>query len=257
MPKKSLGQNFLRDDNIARKIVDSLEIVPQDIILEIGPGFGKLTKFILDKTHHYIGVELDNRLALHLENQFGNRDGFTLIHDDFLKLDLSQFTATGSVLKIVGNIPYHITSPIIFRAIQQRRVLHSMTLMLQKEVAKRVVSTHKTKLYGILSVMSQAFSVPELLFPVSRHVFYPKPKIESAVVCWKFINRIDYGIDDEASFIRMVKSIFNQRRKVLRNSLKQYCPENKIRSLEAHFVQSRPEELSVAELVALWKKLNE
>lgn len=252
-PKKSLGQNFLKDENIAAKIVGALKLTHHDRVIEIGPGYGMLTKLILPKIKYYIGVELDDRLALYLKERFGGNNRFTIIHNDFLKLDLSQITHGRSPVKIVGNIPYHITSPVIFKIIEHRRKFETMILMVQKEVAQRIVAQPHTKEYGILSILSQTFSVPKILFLVSRHVFFPKPKIESAVVQWHFKQGVDYGIEDEKSYMRMIKLIFNQRRKMLRNSLKLFCTKFSESHLNEKLLKSRPQDLSIKELVMLWK----
>lgn len=254
-PKKSLGQNFLKDGNIVAKIVNSLDPGHQDTVVEIGPGYGQLTGLIVPQVQHYIGVELDDRLVNYLQDKFGSEPGFNLIHADFLKLDFSQFNQGNKPFKLVGNVPYHITSPIIFKVIESRHFFQTMTLMIQKEVAQRIVATHGTKQYGILAVLCQTFSEVKILFNVSRHVFTPKPKVESAVVQWRFTGEIDYGIDDEQSFMRMVKLVFNQRRKQLRNSLKLFSsslPEN---VPDEKILKSRPEDLSIKELVELWRSI--
>ena len=255
-PKKSLGQNFLQDENIARKIVDSLNLEHQDTVIEIGPGYGVLTKLILPEVQHYIGVELDDHLARYLQKKFEGEPGFTLIHADFLELELFRFQSIKTPVKVAGNIPYHITSPVIFKIIEHRHHFQTMTLMVQREVARRIVARHGTKDYGILSVLSQTFSKPKSLFNVSKHVFSPKPKVESAVVQWNFTDSFDSIVDDEKSYMRMVKVIFGQRRKILRNSLKLFrtpLPENR---LSENLLKSRPEDLSINELVILWQLIS-
>ena len=256
-PKKSLGQNFLRDANITTKIVDTLELSPEDTVIEIGPGYGQLTEQILPRVQRYVGIELDNHLAPHLQTRFGANDRFTLIHGDFWKFDLSAFVDETQPIKLVGNVPYHITSPIIFKIIDERRYVETMTLMIQKEVAQRIVGVPRTKDYGILSVLSQAFSVPEIRFNVSRHVFKPKPRVESAVVQWRFAGFSEYAIADEKAFMRMVKLIFGQRRKMLRNSLKLVTSDVGSLDLEESLLKSRPEDLSVTELIGLWTRISE
>jgi len=252
-PKKSLGQNFLRDANIARKIINALDLRESDWVLEIGPGHGALTRLIQPKVKRYIGVELDDHLAEQLRNEFNAKPNFELHHTDFLSIDFSRLLAPDFKTKIVGNIPYHLTSGVIFKVIEQRHFFENMTLMIQQEVAERVVAAPGSKLFGILSVLSQTFSLPTLLFTVSRHVFYPKPKVTSAVVQWQFENALYRLLDDEAGFMLMVKKLFQQRRKMLRTSLKYFYGNLPGLSGLPLDLSRRPEDLSIDEFLELWK----
>lgn len=252
-PKKSLGQNFLQDPNIARKIVAALNLNPPDVVLEIGPGYGALTRIIRPQVKHYFGVELDDALAEKLRDEFYSDSGFTLFHEDFLTLDFSKIVKPDFQLKVVGNIPYHITSSVIFKVIEQRHFFKTMTLMIQREVAQRVVAAPGGKDFGILAVLSQTFSAPKLLFPVSHHVFFPKPKVTSAVVQWEFNQLNHYVIDDEAGFMRMVKNLFQFRRKMLRNSLKNFYPRSIFGAPLPVDLHLRPEDLSIGEFIQLWE----
>ncbi len=253
-PKKSLGQNFLVDQNVARKIVASLDLQPDDIILEIGPGHGALTQNIVPHVNRYIGVELDRNLAQKLTEEYGARDNFHLFNQDFLEFDFAQISQADEKIKIVGNIPYQITSGVIFKVIQHRSFFHQMTLMIQKEVAQRVVANSGSKAFGILAVLSQTFARPELLFSVSHHVFYPKPKVTSAMVQWDFRSDANRIVEDEAGYIQMIKNLFQTRRKMLRNNLKKcYGEEITAKSEFILDLSRRPEQLSIDEFRQLWQ----
>jgi 16S rRNA (adenine1518-N6/adenine1519-N6)-dimethyltransferase len=252
IPKKSLGQNFLVDQNIARKIVAALELQPDDRVLEIGPGCGALTPFILPRVETYLGVELDRALVQRLQAGFGNEPGFHLILDDFLKIDFATALPTVKKTKIVGNIPYHITSGVIFKVIEQRQFFKNMTLMIQLEVAERIVSAPGSKLFGILSVLSQTFAVPKLLFTVSPKVFFPRPKVTSAVVQWDFSNPVRYNVADETGFMRFVKNLFQFRRKMLRKSLRHFYGEELDFTAAQIDLSRRPESLEISEFISLW-----
>lgn len=252
-PKKSLGQNFLVDQNISRKIVDSLNLEPDDTILEIGPGYGALTQIILPQVKRYIGVELDRNLAQKLIEEYGSRENFRLFNQDFLEFDFAQIVQPGEKLKIVGNIPYQITSGVIFKVIKNRSYFHQMTLMIQKEVAERVVATPESKAFGILAVLSQTFARPQHLFTVSHHVFYPKPKVTSAVVQYDLDPDTNEKVGDEAGYIQMIKNLFQTRRKMLRNNIKHHYGEQLVAKLEVKLdLSRRPEQLSIDEFRQLW-----
>ena len=229
--RKSLGQNFLHDENIARKIINAIAPEPGDRIVEIGPGFGVLTKHLLDAGCEVMAIEIDRRLVEELQKRFCDYANFHLQHADFRHVnlaDLVQKPSDKSRLRIVGNIPYHITSSIVFAAIRQHHLIRDLLLMVQKEVAERIVALPGSKSHGLLSVLSQTYSEPAVLFYVSQHVFVPKPEVQSAVIHWNFLRpRPVLPVDDEF-FITLVKHGFNQRRKTLRNALKKLLPANAI-----------------------------
>jgi 16S rRNA (adenine1518-N6/adenine1519-N6)-dimethyltransferase len=243
---KSLGQHFLVDPNIADKIVRSLELCQTDYVLEIGPGQGSLTRFIIPKVAKLIAVELDKQLASLLHSKYGGTANFELINTDFLSLEIDSLMDKGRRLRIVGNIPYNISSPVIFKVLDSRYLLRDMTLMLQREVAQRLVAKPGTKDYGILSVMNQVYAHVHILFNVSRSVFSPVPKVDSAVVHWTFGTDYSDKIKDHDFFRQLVRTAFAQRRKMLRNSLKNLlvdvanCPVS---------LDRRPEQLSICEWV--------
>ncbi len=250
-PRKSLGQNFLVDENIARKIILKLNPNPQDVILEIGPGYGVLTKYLFPKIKKVIAVEIDRKLTQTLNAQYGQINNFDLITADFLKIDLGQYINGTDRFRIMGNIPYHITSPVIFKIFKIRDSVHDMILMIQKEVAQRIVANPGCKEYGILSVFSQLFSHPQILFHVSRNVFIPKPDVDSSVIRWDFSKKQKLHVKSEARFDRLIHVVFQQRRKMLRKSLKS-SPEfaDKLHDL-TYNLERRPEELKPEEFVEL------
>jgi 16S rRNA (adenine1518-N6/adenine1519-N6)-dimethyltransferase len=249
-PKQSLGQNFLVDGNIARKIISAIDVKPDEAIIEIGPGKGALTKYLIELTDNFFAVEIDRRACEYLMSEYGDR--LRILNGDFLEIDLQEISNNyHRKIRLVGNIPYHITSPILFKVMEHRAVVQDMTIMVQWEVAKRIVAKPKTKEYGILSVLCQFYAMPELLFKVSPSCFYPKPKVTSAVVRLDFVHSPHYQVTDENVFVQVVKSTFGKRRKTLRNGLKalKYQGFN-IEALDFN-LNLRPEELSVADFVTL------
>jgi len=249
-PKKSLGQNFLIDENIARKIVQLLAPQPDDFIVEIGPGFGVLTKYLVPSGCRYLGIEIDQRLVPFLQKEYAAFPRAEILHADFRKVNLAEL-AEGKKLRLVGNIPYHITSSLVFAAFAQNNILRDMMLTVQKEVAARIVADPQTggKDYGILSVISQTFAQTEILFTMSKHVFRPRPEVDSAVVRWIFQPPPE-NLPDADFYVRMVKAVFGQRRKTLRRSLAAFLG-HEISVAAPVDLQRRPENLSVRELIQL------
>ncbi|MBX2991670.1 MAG: 16S rRNA (adenine(1518)-N(6)/adenine(1519)-N(6))-dimethyltransferase RsmA [Bacteroidetes bacterium] len=254
-PKQSLGQNFLRDENIARKIVGSMNIQPGDLVLEIGPGEGALTKYLAQQTNGLIAVDLDRRAVDHMHGLFPGGE-VEILHQDFLESDFGGILRkrTAAQLRIIGNIPYNITSPILFHILDHRQHVGDATLMMQKEVAKRLVAKPGTKDYGILAVFCQLFADVELLFDVSAKCFFPPPKVTSSVVRMKMLGAPRYPVNDEVFFRKMVRSIFGKRRKTLRNSLGYFL--DPLPHLPERFdLTRRPENLSLRELAELGNML--
>lgn len=216
-PIKRFGQNYLRDENIIGKIISEISPKSNDLIIEIGPGEGALTSNLLEKTAKLIAVEIDKRNIEVLTTKFPK---LNLISGDFLELDLNAiFNKYGKKLRIVGNIPYNITSPIIFTMIENKEIIYDSVLMVQHEVAQRITAKSGGKEYGILSVITQNFADVNLCFKVSPNVFYPRPKVYSAVIHLFFKENFNEIKDDEI-FIKIVKTAFGNRRKMLYNSLK-------------------------------------
>lgn len=256
-PKKFLGQNFLVDKNIAKKIISSLEISKEDNILEIGPGQGALTIFLVDQESNYSAVELDKGIFEKLKEEYGDR--INLIHNDFLKLDRKDFLGLikgGGKLKIIGNIPYNITTEILFRIFEMREFVSEAVLMMQKEVAQRLTSKPNTKEYGILAVQTGLYSKVKILFNVPPTAFFPKPRVDSSVVKL-ILKEQNMVLNNEDLFKKIVRQSFGQRRKVLSNSLKKFFEENRIEKKGIEFdLSRRPESLTTDEFIELSNKVN-
>lgn len=253
-PKKSLGQNFLTDVNIAQKIVREFGAAESDVVVEIGPGEGALTRLLIASGVRPIAVELDPRAAERVRSTFG--EGVQVVESDILKTDLGAIAAKmgAGKIRVLGNIPYYITSPILFHLFEHRQVLSDAMVMMQREVADRLVARPRTKEYGILSVMTQTYAVPRRLFDVGPRCFFPPPKITSSVVALRFAD-IEGIAGIEEPHRTIVRAAFNQRRKTLRNSLAQLLPTQEER--ETVFTEAainggaRAEELAPAEFIRL------
>lgn len=215
-PLKRFGQNYLKDQNILKKIADRINPLPDDFILEIGPGNGELTEFMCDKSKDYYAVEIDTRVIEDLQKRFSS---LKIIQADFLKLDLKTLEKPEQKkIRIIGNIPYNLTSPIIFKLIDNIEIVSDALLMVQYEVAKRMTADKGAKDYGILAVLLKYFSTTELCFKVSPNVFYPRPKVNSAVVQIR-VKEKNLNNEYQQTFINVVKACFRNRRKTLKNSL--------------------------------------
>jgi 16S rRNA (adenine1518-N6/adenine1519-N6)-dimethyltransferase len=238
-PKKSLGQHFLKDEDIALQIVNSLPAGAVNV-LEIGPGMGVLTKHLIEnKEINFSVVEIDRESVSYLQTHFPTLNG-RILAEDFLKVDLLQHYP--SSLTIIGNFPYNISSQILFKVLENKEIVTNVVGMFQKEVAERVASKPGNKQYGILSVLLQAFYDIEYLFTVEPHCFYPPPKVRSGVI--SISRNPDKQLHcDERLFKQVVKTAFNQRRKTLRNSLKSFSftPD----FLANDIFNKRPEQIGV------------
>jgi 16S rRNA (adenine1518-N6/adenine1519-N6)-dimethyltransferase len=244
--KKHLGQHFLNDENIARKIADTLSLQGYNKVLEIGPGMGVLTKYLLDKPIDTYVIEIDTESVEYLKSHYLKLSN-KIISKDFLKYDLKEVFGN-EPFAIIGNFPYNISSQIVFRALDFREQVVEFSGMFQKEVAERICEKKGSKTYGILSVLVQAFYDAEYLFTVSENVFTPPPKVKSGVL--KLTRKENYHLPcDEKLFFNVVKTAFNQRRKTLRNSLKPIgIPEDK---KEDKIFDLRPEQLSVEDFIEI------
>lgn len=244
--KKSLGQHFLHDENICKKIVTALTLAPEMNLLEIGPGGGALTKYLLEeKNIHYKAIEIDQEKIDYLQHHYPFIIG-NIIHSDILKAAI-PFEMNFSV---VGNFPYNISSPIMFKMLDWETQVDEVIGMFQKEVALRIAEKPGSKLYGILSVLMQAFFQVNYLFDVHENCFTPPPKVKSGVV--RFTNlRNPYHIGDKKKFIQLIKAAFNQRRKTLRNSWKGTLPPE---MLGLEIMNKRAEQLSVADFVNIYNQ---
>ncbi|MET2985877.1 16S rRNA (adenine(1518)-N(6)/adenine(1519)-N(6))-dimethyltransferase RsmA [Aureibaculum conchae] len=248
--KKHLGQHFLKDENIAKKIADTLTETKYDTVLEIGPGMGVLTKYLLQKDLTTYVIEIDSESVEYLEAHYLNLAS-RIISKDFLKTDISTLFAD-TQFAIIGNFPYNISSQIVFKTLENRNQIPELCGMFQKEVAQRIAEKPGSKAYGILSVLTQAFYDAEYLFTVPPSVFNPSPKVDSGVI--RLIRKENYALPvDEKLFFKVVKTAFNQRRKTIRNSLKSLNLSDKLR--EDTIFAKRPEQLSVQEFINLTKSI--
>lgn len=242
--KKKFGQHFLLDKNIASKIAESLTLsnIKYKTLLEIGPGNGNLTEFLLNKKDIdlYL-VEIDNELIQQLRGRFSLPEN-RIINNDFLKLSIRDLF--DQQIGIIGNFPYNISSQILIKVIENKDKIPELIGMFQKEVAERICSLPGNKIYGIISVFVQAFYNVEYLFSVSKNVFRPRPKVESGVI--RLVRKDNFSLDcNEKLFFQIVKQAFNQRRKILKNSLEVY--RKYFSKIEVEILGRRPEELSVSD----------
>ncbi|MBR9758607.1 MAG: 16S rRNA (adenine(1518)-N(6)/adenine(1519)-N(6))-dimethyltransferase RsmA [Algicola sp.] len=244
--KKHLGQHFLNDENIAKKIADTLSLEGYKNVLEIGPGMGVLTKYLLKKNITTYVIEIDTESVAYLKNNYLNLAN-RVIEQDFLKYDITK-VFNDQPFAIIGNFPYNISSQIVFKMLDMRDQIPEFSGMFQKEVAQRICEKAGSKTYGILSVLVQAFYNATYLFTVPPTVFNPPPKVDSGVLILK--RKPDYTLPcNEKLFFRVVKQAFQQRRKTLRNSLKTF---NLNDNLKANAIfGKRPEQLSVQEFIML------
>ena len=252
-PLKKFSQNFLQNKYYAEKIVDSLICRENDIILEIGAGKGVLTELLIQKKYKKLSVvEIDQRLAKLLEEKFST--DLTVIQDSILNVSFEQL-AEDDRIKIIGNIPYNITSDIIFKIIDNYKYIKGAVLMVQKEVANRLVAETKTKDYGILTIFVGFHSKVQRLFNVNRENFYPVPNVDSSVVCLDFdiLQNITF---DFRLFKKIVRTGFTSRRKMLRNSLKKLLILNDIDEISSISLDRRPEELSIEDFKILTNEIS-
>ncbi|HPK53526.1 MAG TPA: 16S rRNA (adenine(1518)-N(6)/adenine(1519)-N(6))-dimethyltransferase RsmA [Smithellaceae bacterium] len=220
-PRKKLSQSFLLDQNIIRKIAAAAGITETDIVVEIGAGIGVLTAILAPACRKLIAVELDEKLVEVLQEKLAGYDNAEIYSGDILKYDFNILSSSyNSKIKVIGNIPYGISSPLIFCLLTFRPVINEFILMLQKEVIDRLIADPGNKTYGIPSVLVQMFASVEKLFDVPAGCFYPRPKVESAVMRGTFRNKPQIELTDEGLFTRLVKASFAQRRKMLINNLK-------------------------------------
>ena len=248
-PKKNLGQHFLPDLNVAKRIADTVDTCPNIPILEIGPGMGVLTQYLVEKHRDVKAVEIDKESVAYLN------EAFPILHDnivgaDFLQMNLEDIFS-GKQFVLTGNYPYDISSQIFFKMLDNRDLIPCCTGMIQREVALRIAAQPGNKTYGILSVLIQAWYDVEYLFTVDEDVFNPPPKVKSAVIRMTR-NNVSKLNCDEILFKRLVKTVFNQRRKMLRVSLRQMIP-NKVHKnfYEQDVMTKRPEQLTIAQFVEL------
>ena len=250
-PKKFLGQHFLKDLSIAKDIADTVDECPGLPILEVGPGMGVLTQFLMEKGREVKVVELDFESVAYLRENFPALEG-NIIEDDFLKLKLEKLF-DGRPFVLTGNYPYNISSQIFFKMLDYKDLMPCCTGMIQKEVAERIAAGPGSKTYGILSILIQAWYKVEYLFTVHEHVFNPPPKVKSAVIRMTRNETKELGCN-ERLFKLIVKTTFNQRRKTLRNSISSILEKGNPLSNDPVF-NKRPEQLSVQEFIELTNRV--
>ena len=241
IPKKKWGQNFLIDSNIIEKIVSSINISSNDQILEIGPGKGAITTQLAKKVKKITAIEIDSKLCNILEEK--NIPNLSIINNDFLKIDLDRLSSN----IVVGNLPYYITTPILFKIFKSKLKWENIFFLMQKEVAERIIGSPSTKAYGRLTIMSQIFSNPKILFNISPNVFRPIPKVESSFV--QFSKDKNYEINDYQRFENIIRKIFNQRRKKLKNCIDENMKLNLLN--RENLLNKRPGDITVKEYVEL------
>ncbi len=248
MAKKHLGQNFLFDTSILKRIIDAARLSTDDTVVEIGPGPGTLTRLLAERAKKVIAIELDQGLCDRLRATLADYRNVEVIQGDALKF---HYEGVGP-FKVVANIPYYITTPIIFRLLDAKKNLKSMTLTIQKEVAERIVAPPGKKDYGVLSIMVQYLARPEMQFVIPKEAFRPVPKVDSAVLHIEMRESRPVQVIDEKIFFRVVRTAFSQRRKTLSNSLKGLAEEPKnVLTAAGIDPQRRPETLDLQEFARL------
>lgn len=250
-PKKFLGQHFLTDLSVAQRIANTVDAYPDIPILEVGPGMGVLTQYIIPKRRPFKVVEIDFDSVPYLHEHFPEL-GDNIIEGDFLKMDLQE-VFDGKPFVLTGNYPYNISSQIFFKMVENRNLIPCCTGMIQKEVAERMAASPGGKTYGVLSVLIQAWYDVEYLFTVHENVFNPPPKVKSAVIRLIRNNKQTLGCDEQL-FRRIVKTVFTMRRKMMRNGMKQILGKDSPMLADPMFTK-RPEELSVQDYVDLTNRV--
>tara|TARA_B100000902_G_scaffold177248_1_gene170786 strand:+ start:180 stop:965 length:786 start_codon:yes stop_codon:yes gene_type:complete len=252
-PKKFLGQHFLIDDNISKKIVEAINFKKFKKVIEIGPGKGALTKHLIHIKDMLTLIEVDKESVEFLNSEF-QEEKLNIVEGDFLKFDIKSIYPSEKNILIVGNFPYNISSQILFKSIDNYKSVSGLIGMFQREVAERIISKNNCKQYGILSVKTQLFYDTEILFNISPNVFFPKPKVDSAVI--SLTRKKNLTIDCDLDLLdKVIKLSFQQRRKKIKNSLKRLDIQENI--LEDSIFELRPEQLTIEEFVKLTKKISD
>ena len=252
-PKKFLGQHFLIDDNISKKIVEAINFQKFKKVIEVGPGKGALTKHLLHIKDMLTLIEVDKQSVEFLNIEF-KKEKLNIVEADFLKFDMESTYPYEKDILIIGNFPYNISSQILFKSIDNYKSVGGLIGMFQKEVAERIISKNNCKQYGILSVKTQLFYDTKILFNVSPNVFFPKPKVDSAVI--SLTRKKNLTIDCDLDLLdKVIKLSFQQRRKKIKNSIKRLDIQKNI--LEDSIFELRPEQLTIEEFVKLTKKISD
>jgi 16S rRNA (adenine1518-N6/adenine1519-N6)-dimethyltransferase len=254
-PKKRLGQNFLVDKNIQKKIINACEFKNSDTVLEIGSGRGELTKLIAERVSKVFALEIDPFLCENLKVILKDFPNSQVINQDILRFDLRKyFCTTKQKLKVIGNIPYYISSPIIEHLIKFSDKISTIFITVQKEFALRIIANPGSKEYGSFSLFTQYYVEPKILFTIKKNSFYPVPKIDSAFLSIKIRKKPKVSVRDEGLLFKIIRRAFNQRRKVLKNSLSGIISTQKLEQFfNKHNISSniRPEDLSLEDFATL------
>ena len=252
---KSLGQNFLIDDSVPRDIVSGAEVDGEDLVIEIGPGVGTLTAQLLKKAKKVVAIELDNDLIPILSQELGDNPNFTLIHNDALKVDFNEIIGDEQSVKLVANLPYYVTTPIIVKLLKEKYNFKSLTIMIQKEVAERMAAEPGNKDYGALSLLVQYYCDTEIVRKVPPACFIPRPKVDSIVIRLEKLDKPRVEVQNEKLFFDIIRNSFNMRRKTLWNGVKNIgLSKEKLEEAfdEANIdIKRRGETLSIEEFAAL------
>jgi 16S rRNA (adenine1518-N6/adenine1519-N6)-dimethyltransferase len=259
-PKKSLSQNFLINAHAAKRIVDSLNLKRNETVLEIGPGLGALTKYLIEKFGRVIGVEIDRNICNFLRRSFPSSKNLEIINQDFLKMNFEKVILSDKRIKVIGNLPYQITSPVLKVLVENRERIKMAVLMVQKEVAQRICGKPGTKSWSPLSIGIQLYSDPQILFKLKPSSFKPSPKVESAIIKLFFLRKPKIKIEDEKFFFIVVKAAFSQRRKMVLNSVSSSLGWGKdlvFKALSRSKIdpKKRAEDLTLGELGSLARNL--
>ncbi|WP_238903249.1 16S rRNA (adenine(1518)-N(6)/adenine(1519)-N(6))-dimethyltransferase RsmA [Clostridium sp. YIM B02506] len=258
---KSLGQNFLIDDSVLEDIVEGAEVSEEDLVIEIGPGVGTLTRELIKKAKRVVAIELDSNLIPILTEELGDEEKFSLIHNDALKVNFDEIMAGEKSVKLVANLPYYVTTPIIAKLLNEGYKFKSLTIMIQKEVAERMNSEPNCKEYGSISVLVQYFCTTKIIRKVAPSSFMPRPKVDSIVIRLDRLEQPRVELKDEKLFFDIVRNSFNMRRKTLWNALKSFGLDKE--SMEGVFKDAgidqkrRGETLSIEEFGSLANSLYE
>ncbi len=250
--KKPFGQHFLFDKNILKKIIACSNITTEDTVVEVGPGLGPLTSLLADSAKKVIAIEFDKKLIDRLTDNLADKKNVEIVSADALKYPYDSISGN---FKVVANIPYNITTPLIFKFLEYKKKVTSMTLLMQKEVAKRIVASSGSGVYGVLSISLQFATEPDLMFTVSRKAFSPPPDVDSAVVHFNVPRTPRFRVKDEKLFLQIVKAAFSQRRKTIANSLKKFKDINDALDYCKIDRSVRPEQLSIEQFAALSNSL--
>ena len=257
---KSLGQNFLVDDSVPKDIVLGAEVDENDLVIEIGPGVGTLTAQLLNKAKKVVAIELDNDLIPILTEEMGNNPKFTLIHNDALKVNFNEIIGEEKSVKLVANLPYYVTTPIIVKLLKEKYNFKSLTIMIQKEVAERMDAEPGNKDYGSLSLLVQYYCNTKIIRKVPPQCFIPRPKVDSIVIRLDRLDEPKVKVENEKLFFEVIRSSFNMRRKTLWNGVKNIGLSKE--KLELAFEEAgidpkrRGETLTIEEFAVLSDKIN-